>query len=61
MGQNNNAPIVVTGDEHKHPEVRQLARACIALARLRMARRAAKPPVPTKPSVIAAAEGERHA
>lgn len=61
MGQNNNIPVVVTGDERKHPEVRQLARACIALARLRMAKLVAKPSTPVKPSVIAAAEDERHA
>jgi hypothetical protein len=32
------APLVVTGDERTHPAVRLLARACIALARLRLAR-----------------------
>jgi hypothetical protein len=32
----NNDPVHVTGDERRHPAIRQLARACIALARLRL-------------------------
>jgi hypothetical protein len=39
-----NRPVVVTGEERKHVAVRQLARACIALARLRLERNAAEEP-----------------
>ena len=33
----NDVPVVVTGEERKHPAIRALARACIALAKLRIA------------------------
>ena len=33
----NEVPVVVTGEERKHPAIRTLARACIALAKLRIA------------------------
>lgn len=36
MFQINNGPVVVTGEERRHPAIRMLARACIALARLRL-------------------------
>ena len=37
---NNNPPVVVTGEERGHPALRLLARACIALARLRLEQQA---------------------
>jgi hypothetical protein len=42
----------VTGEERKHPAVRRLARACIALARLRLEREAAEKPDETKEAAI---------
>lgn len=33
MSQIHNTPVHVTGEERRHPAIRQLARACIALAR----------------------------
>jgi hypothetical protein len=33
--QNQNTPVVVTGDERRHPAYRLLARACLLLAELR--------------------------
>ncbi len=33
---NDDRPIRVTGEERRHPAIRQIARACIALARLRL-------------------------
>jgi hypothetical protein len=36
MSNNDNAPVVVTGEERRHPAIRMLARACIALAQLRL-------------------------
>jgi len=38
----NEVPVVVTGVERKHPAIRTLARACIALAKLRIAASAAQ-------------------
>lgn len=35
-----NMPVHVTGEERRHPSIRQLARACIALARLRLEQQA---------------------
>lgn len=40
MSKNHNGSVVVTGEERKHPAIRSLARACIALARLRLEREA---------------------
>jgi hypothetical protein len=34
--ENNNQPVLVTGEERRHPAIRLLARACIELARLRL-------------------------
>lgn len=42
----NNEPVRVTGyDERRHPAVRQLARACIEIARQRMERQRTGKPV----------------
>lgn len=39
MSQINNKPVAVTGyEERRRPEIRKLARACIELARLRLAK-----------------------
>ncbi len=34
---NDSPPVIVTGEQHTHPAVRLLARACIALAELELA------------------------
>lgn len=39
----NTTPVRVTGEERRHPAIRKLARACIELARLRLAEKTAKP------------------
>jgi hypothetical protein len=39
---NNDRPVVVTGEERKHPAIRQLARACIEFARLRLEQKVAE-------------------
>lgn len=45
MGEIHNTPVSVTGyEERRHPAIRQLARACIALARLRLERKTADEP-----------------
>ena len=36
MSSFDNNPVRVTGEERRHPAIRSLARACIALARLRL-------------------------
>lgn len=39
----NDQPVRVTGDQRRHPAIRKLARACIELARLQLARRPDRP------------------
>jgi hypothetical protein len=41
MKEDSTQPVRVTGEEHKHPEIRKLARACIEIARLRLAQQKA--------------------
>jgi hypothetical protein len=38
VSEKDNGPVRVTGEERRHPAIRQLARACIELARLRLMR-----------------------
>lgn len=40
MSSSDNNQVRVTGDERRRPEIRSLARACIALARLRLEKEA---------------------
>jgi hypothetical protein len=50
MSNNNDNPVRVAGEERRHPAIRKLARACIELALLRLAKRSQttqpEPPVP---------------
>jgi hypothetical protein len=41
MSDEIDGPVTVTGEERKHPAIRKLARACIELARLRLAKKEA--------------------
>jgi hypothetical protein len=38
MNEGTDQPVIVTGEERRHPAIRQLARACIELARQRLAK-----------------------
>jgi len=50
MSEIDNRPVRVTGyEERRHPAIRQLARACIALARLRLEQAGAKKPKTDNP------------
>ena len=59
MSEINNKPVRVTGyDERRHPAIRQLARASIALARLRLERKTADQPTGDEGARPAAPEQE---
>lgn len=47
MSNTNNNSVRVTGEERRHPAIRKLARACIEIARLRLAREKAAQTTPT--------------
>ena len=57
IDNNENPSVHVTGEERSHPSIRTLARACIALAELRIAEQQREP---ASPEPIDMAEEERH-
>lgn len=61
MSENNNVPVRVTGEERRHPAIRSLARACLALARLRLEQEAAETKTAAEPAVADAGDREEGA